>query len=79
VAGPGSSRRRGGHVAAKRVSGADQLYGFARHDVETRFLASSNGVRRRYTQPTGTVEINGKRDGASARVGFSTPVQREPA
>ncbi|HEX9833868.1 MAG TPA: metallopeptidase TldD-related protein, partial [Mycobacterium sp.] len=45
----------------------------ARHDVETTFLATSNGVRRRYTQPTGSVEINGKRDGASAWVGFSTP------
>ena len=53
--------------------GPDQLYGFARHEVETTFLATSNGLRRRYTQPTGSVEINGKRDGASAWVGFSTP------
>lgn len=62
-----------GSLAARGFSGADQLYGFARHDVETSFLATSNGVRRRYTQPTGSVEINGKRDGASAWVGFSTP------
>ncbi len=61
-----------GSLAARGFSGADQLYGFARHDVETRFLATSNGVRRRYTQPTGSVEINGKRDGASAWVGFGT-------
>jgi predicted Zn-dependent protease len=62
-----------GSLAARGFSGADQLYGFARHDVETAFLATSNGVRRRYTQPTGSVEINGKRFGASAWVGFSTP------
>jgi predicted Zn-dependent protease len=62
-----------GSLAARGFSGADQLYGFARHEVETTFLATSNGLRRRYTQPTGSVEINGKRDDASAWVGFSTP------
>ncbi|BBY92514.1 peptidase [Mycobacterium gallinarum] len=62
-----------GSLAARGFSGADQLYGFARHDVETTFLASSTGLRRRHTQPTGSVEINGKRDDASAWVGFSTP------
>jgi len=59
-------------LAARGFRGADQLFGFARHEVETTFLASSNGLRRRYTQPTGSVEINGKRDGASAWVGTST-------
>ena len=53
--------------------GADQLYGFAQHAVETTFLATSSGLRRRYTQPTGSVEINAKRDGASAWVGVGTP------
>ncbi|MCV7317454.1 TldD/PmbA family protein [Mycolicibacillus parakoreensis] len=48
------------------------LYGFARHELATTFLASSTGLRRRFTQPTGTVEINAKRDGASAWVGHST-------
>lgn len=62
-----------GSLAARGFSGADQLYGFARHDVETKFLATSTGLRRRHTQPTGSVEINGKRDDASAWVGFSTP------
>lgn len=54
-------------------AGADQLYGYARHVVETIFVATSTGVRRRYTQPTGSVEINAKRDGASAWVGVATP------
>lgn len=53
--------------------GADTLYGFAHHIVETTYLATSTGVRRRYTQPTGSVEINAKRDGASAWAGTSTP------
>jgi predicted Zn-dependent protease len=53
--------------------GTDRLYGFAQHGVSTTFLASSTGLRRRYTQPTGTVEINAKRGDASAWVGMSTP------
>jgi predicted Zn-dependent protease len=53
--------------------GPDTLFGFARHEVATTFLASSTGLRRRFTQPTGSVEINAKRDGASAWAGVSTP------
>ena len=52
--------------------GRDTLYGYARHILETTFVATSQGVRRRYTQPTGSVEINAKRDGASAWTGVST-------
>jgi len=51
----------------------DRLYGFAHHSVSTTFLASSTGLRRRYTQPTGAVEINAKRGDASAWVGIGTP------
>lgn len=36
------------------------LYGFAEHRMETTWLASSTGLRRRWVQPTGTVELNGK-------------------
>ena len=36
------------------------LYGFAMHRLETTWLASSTGLRRRWVQPTGTVEVNGK-------------------
>lgn len=52
---------------------SDRLYGFAHHIVETTFLATSTGVRRRYTQPTGSVEINAKRSQGSAWAGISTP------
>jgi len=58
---------------ARGFRGEDQLYGFARHALETTFLATSTGLRRRYTQPTGSVEINAKRDGASAWVAVGTP------
>jgi predicted Zn-dependent protease len=51
----------------------DRLYGFAHHVVETTLVATSTGVRRRFTQPTGSVEINAKRGTASAWVGVSTP------
>ena len=52
---------------------SDRLYGFAHHVVETTFLGTSTGIRRRFTQPTGSVEINAKRGGASAWAGVSTP------
>src|SRR5574337_262140 len=57
---------------SRSFAGADQLYGFARHEVATTFLASSTGVRRRHTQRTGSVEINAKRDSASAWAGVAT-------
>jgi predicted Zn-dependent protease len=58
---------------ARGFRGEDALYGFARHVLETTFVATSTGLRRRYTQPTGSVEINAKRAGASAWAGVSTP------
>jgi predicted Zn-dependent protease len=58
---------------ARGFRGTDQLYGFAQHALETTFLATSSGLRRRSTQPTGSVEINAKRDGASAWVGVGSP------
>lgn len=52
---------------------ADRLYGFAHHVLATTFVGSSTGIRRRFTQPTGSVEINAKRGGASAWAGVGTP------
>lgn len=61
---------------APGFDGADKLYGFAHHQVHTTWLGTSTGVRRRYAQPTGSVEINGKRgagdDLASAWAGVGT-------
>ncbi len=36
------------------------LYGFARHEVTTVYLGNSAGLRRRWVQPTGTLEVNVK-------------------
>jgi predicted Zn-dependent protease len=47
-------------AAAFAASGSELLYGFAEHRLETTWLASSTGLRRRWVQPTGTVELNGK-------------------
>jgi predicted Zn-dependent protease len=58
---------------ARRFTGPDTLFGYAHHAVAATFLGSSKGLRRRYTQPTGSVEINAKRDGASAWAGVGTP------
>jgi predicted Zn-dependent protease len=58
---------------ARGFRGVDRLFGFAQHTVETTFVATSTGLRRRYTQPAGSVEINAKRDGASAWAGVGTP------
>ncbi|WP_405151691.1 metallopeptidase TldD-related protein [Nocardia salmonicida] len=56
--------------------GTDRLYGFAHNQVHTTWLGTSTGIRRRFSQPTGSVEINGKRgegkDLASAWVGVGT-------
>ncbi len=55
---------------------ADRLYGFAHHQLHTTWLGASTGIRRRWTQPTGSIEINGKRgesgSAASAWVGAGT-------
>lgn len=73
---PGTGAGAFAEVARALSSGfgrSDRLYGFAHHIVETTFLATSTGVRRRFTQPTGSVEINAKRGDASAWAGISTP------
>jgi predicted Zn-dependent protease len=48
------------------------LYGFAQHLMTTTYLGTTTGVRLRHDQPTGTVEITGKADGASVWLGAST-------
>ena len=58
---------------ARGFDGSDRLYGFAHHTVDSTWLGTSTGVRRRHVSPTGSVEINGKRDpDASAWVGAGT-------
>jgi predicted Zn-dependent protease len=48
-------------AAFKRWSRDDLLmYGFAEHQMTSYFLATSTGLRRRFDQPDGRLEINGK-------------------
>ncbi|HVC14443.1 MAG TPA: metallopeptidase TldD-related protein [Acidimicrobiales bacterium] len=49
------------------------LSGFAEHRVTTTYLATSTGLRRRHVQPTGALQVVGRRDGASAWAGVGTP------
>ncbi|MEE2061885.1 metallopeptidase TldD-related protein [Rhodococcus artemisiae] len=55
--------------------GRDPLYGFAHHQVHTTWLGTSTGLRRRWTQKDGSLEITAKRgglSGAGAWVGAGT-------
>ncbi|MGI8815884.1 MAG: metallopeptidase TldD-related protein [Pseudonocardia sp.] len=53
------------------------LYGFAHHQVHTIWLGTSTGVRLRWTQPTGSVELNAKGSGSSAWGGRSTATPQD--
>jgi predicted Zn-dependent protease len=45
----------------REAQAADRkLYGFAEHDLVSTFLGTSGGLRRRYDQATGRVELNAK-------------------
>lgn len=59
---------------ARARSGGRIMYGFAHHQVSTTWLGTSTGVRLRWTQPTGSVELNAKTAdlGRSAWGGRST-------
>jgi predicted Zn-dependent protease len=62
-------------VAFDRAEAAQQLlFGFAEHAVETTYLGSSTGLRRRGVQPTGRLELNAKTAdrAASAWLGRTT-------
>ncbi|MGA2529635.1 MAG: metallopeptidase TldD-related protein [Acidimicrobiales bacterium] len=41
------------------------LYGFAEHHVSTAYLGSSTGLRLRYAQPTGKLEVVARTDGGA--------------
>jgi predicted Zn-dependent protease len=53
AAGLGETLRAAGAAGRK-------LYGFAEHDLASTFLGTSAGLRQRYDQPTGRVELNAK-------------------
>lgn len=64
----------GGLAAAfARAEGSGTvLSGYAEHRTATTYLASSTGLRRRHVQPTGSLELVGRRDGASTWAGVGS-------
>lgn len=55
----GFARSLGELFARARADGIE-LFGYAEHETETSWLATSSGIRRRYTWPAGKVEVTGK-------------------
>jgi predicted Zn-dependent protease len=56
------------------LAGPHRQYGFASHELSTAWLGTSTGIRRRWVQPTGSVELNAKTQDltGSAWTGVST-------
>ncbi|WP_062210978.1 metallopeptidase TldD-related protein [Streptomyces sp. NBRC 109706] len=52
-----------GETFARAASEGRELFGFAEHQVVSSYLGSSTGLRLRYDQPTGHLELNAKSDG----------------
>jgi predicted Zn-dependent protease len=59
---------------AEVLAGPQRQYGFATHDLSTVWLGTSTGIRRRWVEPTGSVELNSKTPDltGSAWTGVST-------
>jgi predicted Zn-dependent protease len=59
---------------AEVLAGPHRQYGFATHELSTVWLGTSTGIRRRWVQPTGSVELNAKTPDltGSAWTGVST-------
>jgi predicted Zn-dependent protease len=59
---------------AEVLSGPHRQYGFATHELATVWLGTSTGIRKRWVQPTGSVELNAKTPdlAGSAWTGAST-------
>ncbi|MEW2549365.1 metallopeptidase TldD-related protein [Streptomyces sp. NPDC047002] len=49
-----------GESFARARAGGRELYGFAHHELTSTYLGTSTGVRLRYDQPSGTLELNAK-------------------
>ncbi len=49
-----------GQTLREAPAAGRKLYGFAEHDLVSTFLGTSRGLRRRYDQPAGRVELNAK-------------------
>jgi predicted Zn-dependent protease len=57
---------------AEVLAGPHRQFGFASHSLTTTWLGTSTGTRRRWVQPTGSVELNVKNADSSAWTGTAT-------
>lgn len=62
-----------GAAFARARSSGTVLSGFAEHRVSTTYLASTTGLRRRHVQPTGALQLVGRRGASSAWAGVGSP------
>ena len=56
-----------GEVFRRAAAQKRELFGFAEHQLATTYLATSTGVRVRHAQPTGRIEVTGKKAGDWSR------------
>ncbi len=56
-----------GEVLGRARAAGRELFGFAEHQLATTYLGTSTGVRVRHAQPTGRIEVTGKRAGDWSR------------
>jgi len=49
-----------------------ELAGYAEHQLVTTYLGSTTGLRRRHVQPTGSLQLVGRREGRAAWAGVGT-------
>jgi len=52
-----------------------ELYGYAEHTVDTTYLASSTGLRRRHVQPGGVLELTGRADDGARSAWAGQPLR----
>jgi predicted Zn-dependent protease len=60
------------HAFRRAEEAGTVLSGFCDHHAVTTYLGSTTGLRRRYAQPTGSLQLVGRRDGRSAWAGVGT-------
>ena len=59
-------------VFARAAKDTTVLSGYADHRLVTTYVASTTGLRRRHAQPTGSLQLVGRRAGASSWAGAGT-------
>ncbi len=64
-----------GTAFARAAARDELLFGFAEHIVDTSFVGTSTGLRRRWAQPTGRLEVNAKSTDLSRSAWHGVPTR----